>query len=266
MRDKYRTLDFKKLNSNGKLLFSLFIALILALLSRLKVFSPIQIKIYTLVNLGSNVSFNNLYTLTKSKFELEGEIRSLKEESIQLHSQLFKQSYELSKYEQYKDQTNFNSFKTFRTSVINSLPLQENDVLISGGTDSGFRKDMPVIYENFLIGRLKEVSKNSSILELITTEANSIPAITIGKNTRGLIVQSDKSDYDFELREVFIRDRLKLDDVIVTLGKDSIYPSGLIIGVVRSIDEIQSDVTKKVYVKSFIEFDNLTDVYVVTGY
>lgn len=260
------------MKKGSEIYIGLLLALVLALVYRLGFFgSPVSIangpfRLLTEDNIIDELTTSSM-TLFSSKFDLEKRNSELLEENRKLYAELFKMSYELNTLGEFRDQVLFNDFELVGTKVVNSLPFEQDTILIKGGIDQGFEVGMALVVDNFLVGRVTEVRRESSIVMMISNIESRVSGKVIGKKTKGIIVGTSSEGNELSMEEVFIRDRLAVGDIIVTTSIDSGLPVGLVLGQVDDIEEVQSNTTKSVVLRTFINFEDISDsIYVVTDY
>ncbi len=131
-----------------------------------------------------------------------------------------------------------------------------NQVIIDKGKKDGIKTNMSVINSNGLVGKITKVTNNTSTVKLITNLANKI-GVDIN-NQYGLI--TDYQDGYFIIEG--INSDINKGDLVTTLGVDNI-PKGLKIGYIEKSITDKFNLTKKIYVKSYVNFDKLDYVMVL---
>lgn len=127
-----------------------------------------------------------------------------------------------------------------------------NSLTINKGKDSGVDIDMAVIDSNGLIGRISNVTKNTSIVKLITTnDINSKISAVIeldDKKIYGIISGYNIND---NLLNLIINnyEDIPNDSKVLTTGMGGVFPRGILIGKVVDVIKKEDDVTNVVLVK-----------------
>ncbi len=148
-------------------------------------------------------------------------------------------------------------YKIIDAYVINrNIGTFYNQIIIDKGKKDGIKKDMSVINSKGLIGRITKVTNNNSVVKLITSTNEKI-GIEIN-NQYGLI--SDYQNGYFIIEG--INDNFNQGDVVTTIGTNNI-PKGLKIGYIKKSITDKFNLTKKIYVQSYVNFDNLDYVMVI---
>ena len=124
-------------------------------------------------------------------------------------------------------------------------------IILNKGSKSGFEKGMPVLKDDYLIGRIVEVNYFSSRVLLVNDLNSKIPVII--QPTGAQAILEGKGD-DFPhlnyLPEGFVSEE---ESTIFTSGKDGFFLPGIPIGKIKNIDG-------DVVVKLFADTNQLTIV------
>ncbi|MBA4388687.1 MAG: rod shape-determining protein MreC [Verrucomicrobia bacterium] len=148
-------------------------------------------------------------------------------------------------------------------------------VTINRGTDEGVRLNMPVISVNGLIGRVKDLSKHTSDVLLITDPTSRVGAKFSRTGALGLIRGGGVSVSGTSRLEMlcaaepcrmeFVSKEQKLftGDEVVTSGLGGIYPEGLLIGKAAVIGMDASSLYQVVDVVPTAKLGSLRYIFVV---
>lgn len=136
---------------------------------------------------------------------------------------------------------------------------------IDKGLDDGIVKDMAVINSKGLIGKIIKSTKNTSTVKLLTgiNENNRISVkIDIdGTYLYGLL--SNYQDSYFILEGISDNREITEDSIITTTGLDNLFPSGIRIGHFKKSITDNFELSRTIYVKSLVDFDNIDYVMVL---
>ena len=138
------------------------------------------------------------------------------------------------------------------------------------GTIQGIKKNMPVITENGVFGYVKEVGLDWCKIVSIIETASSVGAYTDRAGAIGIV----SGDVDLRgggvCRMTYIDKSADIrigDKVYTSGGTGSIYPSGLLIGEIVSIEADETGLTVSVQpAVDFSDIDSLSRVMVICGY
>jgi rod shape-determining protein MreC len=107
-------------------------------------------------------------------------------------------------------------------------------VMVNAGADQGAARGQAAIAEGGLIGRLTEIGRSASRVLLITDLNSRIPVVIPASHT-GAVLAGDKSDRP---HLIFASEpkAIRIGDRVVTSGDGGVFPPGLPVGVVASLD------------------------------
>src|SRR3954471_15487203 len=139
-------------------------------------------------------------------------------------------------------------------------------VTINRGKEDGLDGDMPVVTDDGLVGKTTTVSNNISIVLLITDENCKVAASVEGSREQG-IVSGERVvggltpllNLNFLSKQANLQPRQKA----VTSGVGGVFPSGLLIGTVKSFRVRELD--GQAQLNPGVDLSKLEDVFVVTG-
>ncbi len=135
-------------------------------------------------------------------------------------------------------------------------------LMINKGASVGVVKGLPVLVSEGIVGQIIEVSERFSRVLLITDRNSAVDALVQSSRARG-IVQGNNTDeclFKYSLR----KDDVSKGDVIISSGLDQVFPKGLRIGEVFEIKKDNSDLFQVISIKTFVDFDKLEEVLVVS--
>ncbi len=139
----------------------------------------------------------------------------------------------------------------------------DNTITINIGKKDGIDVGYPVIFKNgFLIGKIKQVNDNSSVV-LLTIDKSSEVAATVSGYDHSIGIINGNYGLNFKLNYVSIKEPIRNDDVVVTSGIENNVPSGLIIGKISKVEYKPSDFFQDVTVSPVIPFENFRVVSVI---
>jgi rod shape-determining protein MreC len=125
------------------------------------------------------------------------------------------------------------SFVTARV-IASSGGAYVRSLIIRAGSDNGVGRGQAAITGEGLIGRVTEVGTQAARVLLITDLNSRIPVIIEGPRLRALLT-GDNSDRP-ALHYLDTLSGIKIGDRVVTSGEGGVFPPGLPVGVVASID------------------------------
>lgn len=193
------------------------------------------------LNLLANISI-----LTKKNDNIENaEISILKEENKYLKEELASIS-NLSIYASYNYSLTRMSYRAI---------YDNHEIYIIGGKDKKYDINYAVINEHGLVGIITETLENKSKVNLLSGIPNLSVKIndsygTLSGYEEGFLIINNISNYS----------KINLNDEVYTSSL-GILKERLFIGTVYRIED--EDISKKIYVKTKVDFNNLNYLYVV---
>ena len=153
--------------------------------------------------------------------------------------------------------------------VVGMGPMQSfsRTVTIDAGTSSGIRKDMTVLNNDGLVGRVLSTTRTTANV-LLVLDTDSVVGGRLGSNMeigflRGRGVTSDRGRMDLDLVDHSVTP--SKGDVVVTWGSQNgrPYVSGIPIGKVESVYSTPRELAKHAVIDPFVDFTSLDVVGVV---
>ncbi len=138
-----------------------------------------------------------------------------------------------------------------------------NTITINIGEKDDIEVGYPVVFKDgFIIGKIKKVERNTSIV-LLTIDKSSEIAATISGYDHSVGIINGNYGLNFKFNYVSIKEPVKIKDLVVTSGIENNIPSGLIIGEVSKIDYKSSDFFQNIIVSPVVPFENFRIVSVI---
>jgi rod shape-determining protein MreC len=159
-------------------------------------------------------------------------------------------------------------FRPLATSVIVLPPGQFDQRLVVGvGTTNGVQLDDPVVTDAGLVGHVTRVYTGVAQVTLITDESSFVSVLDLKTGAAGLLRHSD-SGSSIIMDNVPKSEQVEPGDVIFTAGwhtpgLSSIYPRGIPVGVVSSVNQTDIDPNKQIEVRPFVDFGGLQYMFVL---
>jgi rod shape-determining protein MreC len=167
------------------------------------------------------------------------------------------------------DQLSVNSYRPVTATVVAKSPnIWYSTVTIDKGEGSGVRVNDPVVNGEGLVGKVAQVASNGAQVDLITDSSMGVSA-RIGTSTATGILQPKVGEpNDLLLQYLPANTRANAGEYVVTSGTvsshdDSLYPPGIPIGQVTSVNE--ESAYRSVNVHPLANLHNLDVVQVLTA-
>lgn len=198
--------------------------------------------------------YNKLKDKYKSTDDLRTENLELKKEIKEL-----KEALELKNI--------LSDYKKINSTTLNrNLGYWYRNITIDKGKKDGIKKDMAVINSDGLIGTIYKTSNHTSTVQLLTSnQFNKISVkINVGdKYIYALLTKYDEKDNTFILEGISENTKIPIDSKVTTTGMGSIFPSGILVGKVLSVETDSYDLAKIIKIKSEVNFNDISIVTVL---
>lgn len=155
---------------------------------------------------------------------------------------------------------------------INSVTLNRNlgywyrNITIDKGKKDGIEKNMAVINSDGLIGTIYKTSNHTSTVKLLTSNQFNKISVKIevdGKYVYALLTGFNEKDKTFTLEGISENTKIPTGSKVTTTGMGSIFPSGILVGKVISVDTDSYDLAKIIKIKSDVNFNDISVVTVL---
>ena len=118
--------------------------------------------------------------------------------------------------------------------IANSGGAYVRSLMVHAGREKGVARGQAAVTGEGLVGRVSEVGSRAARVILITDLNSRVPVIVEGPQQRALLT-GDNSERPC-LRYVNAGAGIKVGDRVVTSGQGGVFPPGLPVGVVASLD------------------------------
>jgi len=134
-------------------------------------------------------------------------------------------------------------------------------IIIDKGKSQGVREKMPVITPKGIVGQAVEIDQWHSKVMIINDTNSSVDVNIDGKNTRGLLEGTGQNI--LKLNYVIKNDAIEIGDRLLTSGKDDIFPKGIPVGIVMTVDRSKAGIFADVDVMPYNDFKQLDEVLII---
>ncbi len=133
-------------------------------------------------------------------------------------------------------------------------------VLIDKGSEDGLREGLPVVVAEGVVGRIIRCSAAYSRV-LLVTDASSAMAVLLQRHRPRVVVRGvgDRLRLEFALRQEEILE----EDLVLTSGTGGIFPKGLVVGRVTSVQRDEYGMFQQVELSPAVDFSRLEEVLVL---
>jgi rod shape-determining protein MreC len=197
-------------------------------------------------------------------FNLSQENENLKSQNTILLQDLFNKSLTLQSSEEAPENTSQGPFQVIGGRIVDqTLRLSENYLTINKGSKDGVREGMGIFDKDGVVGRVKAVSKNYSIGISLLNTSLLISSKIKSNQVFGSINWDGKAVHTAKLLYVPRHVRAVVGDTVVSSGYSSVFPEGIMIGIISSIKPADNQNYLDIDVKLHADFSKLNHVYLV---
>ena len=143
--------------------------------------------------------------------------------------------------------------------IVQSHADSPTRVVVNRGENDGVRSGMPVLAPGGIIGRVVACNGNSAQVMLLHDPDSAAGVVLAGSGARGVLFGKNGAACEVN----YIRSAVPVapGERIYSSGMDAIYPRGLPVGTVRSVDSGQD--VHRVAVRLAVDMERLTDVAIL---
>lgn len=151
------------------------------------------------------------------------------------------------------------------TVTSNTITKANNYIVINKGEADGVRSEMGVVGGGGIVGIVYLTGKHYSLVIPILNSKSSISCRIRGHNFFGYLSWNGGHPLVAYLNDVPRYARFKVGDYVETSGYSSVFPPGLFVGKILSIEDSRDGMSFSVKVNLATEFAKLRDVCVVSN-
>ncbi|HEV8437368.1 MAG TPA: rod shape-determining protein MreC [Methylomirabilota bacterium] len=135
---------------------------------------------------------------------------------------------------------------------------------VNRGRSDGITRQVPVIVPEGLVGRVVQVRPGTSVVQLLNDPASTVGAVVPRTRTAGLVEGDAAGGVRFKF---MARDGAQVTrgDLVVTSGLGTLFPKGLPIGRVVSIEDKGSALFHFALLAPTVDFARVEEVLLLTG-
>lgn len=134
-------------------------------------------------------------------------------------------------------------------------------IIVDLGKVHGVRRDMPVLHQNGLVGRVFRVGRKVSQILLITDSRNSVDVIV--QRTRAQGIFSISSEKLGEVRYLPADADVQVGDLLISSGLGGIFPKGLSVARVSETRQNEDQLFRFVLATPAVDFNKLEEILIM---
>ena len=242
--------------------------LLFIVLFSISIFLTIQTHSYHKNNFvnSSNSITGGIYTIKSSitnYFNLREENEILIDENTRIRIQL--ESYKSKVVNQNIDTNSILSKYYFVSAKVinNSFSKTKNKLTIDKGERDSIQLDLGVITSKGIVGIIDNVSNKYATIQSILNTNSQINAKLKNAKHFGSLVWNTKDPNVIQLIDIPRLAPVKIGDTIVTGGKSTIFPEGILIGAVIDFELTEDKNSQNLNIQLFNDMTNLQHVYII---
>lgn len=228
--------------------------------SLIEVFAPVQRLLKESVQAVEEVWLNYFYLvgLRAENRELKEKVNALRLEKRRYQELLAAQDRikALLKYRRTLNRP------TMAARVVGRDPTRWfRSIVIDKGKEAGVKENMPVINASGLVGRVVSSSSDFAEVLLIIDQNSAVDSLIQRSRERGILkgVAIDRCTLEYMVKSSDVA----VGDKVITSGLGGVFPKGLAVGSVSSVNEVPGELFKDVEVRPAVDFSKLEEVLVI---
>lgn len=152
------------------------------------------------------------------------------------------------------------------TRVIGTDPNSpSSNIFLNRGTRDHLVKGMTVLDQNgYFVGKITDLTSNAARVQLMLSPSSSVGAIDLRSRAGGLVEGQYDALPKFDL--VPTRQNIKMNDLILTSGQYNLFPRGILLGQVISVEHRNVDVFQSAVIRPAADFSDLEMAMVVRNF
>jgi len=201
----------------------------------------------------------------RSYFHLKSENERLLKDNIELRNQINSSyKFDTAYYHLIHDTVLIQQYSYQSATIIkNSIFKQNNYITIDKGSKQGVEEDMAVINADGVVGIIIKVSNNFSTAISLLNSKIGISAKIKMNGYYGSVVWDGQDYTKAILKEIPNHVDLHDGDTIVTSGYSTIFPEGILIGIISDFEKNSQDNFYTIMIDLSVDFKNIQNVYLV---
>ena len=137
-------------------------------------------------------------------------------------------------------------------------------ITLDVGRESGIERNMPVITDRGLVGRISEVGQNWSRVLLLIDPQSTVNALTQSTRASGSV--QGQADGSLIMRSISQADTVSVGDTVFTSGLGGNFPRQLLIGQIIEAERKDFELYQSAIVQPTVDFDHLEAVLIITDF
>lgn len=137
-------------------------------------------------------------------------------------------------------------------------------VYVDVGTRGGVARDMPVITDRGLVGRVTAVGPNTAQILLLIDPASAVNAFI--QNSRATGIVRGNIDGTLSMDRIPLNESVNPGDIVLTSGLGGNFPNKIVIGQVTTVEQRDQDMFQVAQIRPTVDFGKLETMLIVTSF
>ncbi len=227
--------------------------------------SSTQLHSFRTISVGIVASVQSALSWIPNPFTLERENHALRHLNKDLAIQVMELRDGALKAEKFRDMLEFKEktpMKVVPAEVVGKTTIQlRNTATLNVGEKDGVQKDMAVMTEHGLVGRIAGTSDRYSIVQLLINVDTRVAARTLNGRNEGIVAWDP--DGTLLLKSIPSALQQKAGDTVVTSSQSINFPENIVIGKVLSVTEERGTLFDRIVIEPAADFATLEEAFVV---
>ncbi len=208
--------------------------------------------------------FAGIRRLQAENGQLQQQVRDLTWENNRLHEYVY-ESQQLQKLLDFKNR-NVMRFTLLGARVISRSPSNWYSTLVlDRGSEDGVKKDMVVVSDAGLVGRVDAVWPHTADILLILDPEGAVGAMVSESGTQGVIEGSKDDPGMLQLIDLPYDAKPQPGQTVMTSGLGGIFPGDVPIGKVLQFNTGGNNLDQYALVQPDVDFNRIEDVFIITA-
>ena len=206
----------------------------------------------------------NISNVKKENEQLRATNNELQTKSI-LNNTLIRQNKNMESMRKFSNKTAKYNYIGAGVTGLNNNSFSDG-YIINIGEDKGIKKGIVAMTGDGLVGKILSVGSNQSIVQCLFNQDIAVAASVEGvKSTDGIVkgYQNENEKFLAKIQGLSLNSNIKKGNVIITSGLGGIYPGGITIGKVLSVQEDKSKIIKNAIINPSVDFTKIEEVFIV---
>lgn len=136
-----------------------------------------------------------------------------------------------------------------------------SSIAIDKGRQDGVRPLLPVMTPDGLVGKVAEVDENNSLVELFTSSGFSVSGMVVENGEVGIVTTHGSGR--LYLEGLNLRTQVKAGDRVVSSGLGGVFPVGIPVGIVRSVEMDPLGVQRVASIVPELDLNSVREVFIL---